>query len=57
MEVDGRMHIGDAKIAYLIKEHLQTEKKNQNKKKMVRATSKKRKGEEEGVASRSDFSF
>jgi len=43
------MHSGDAKITYLVREHLQTKEKNQNGRGRVRVWSRKGKGEEEGA--------
>jgi hypothetical protein len=49
MEVDGRMYSGDAKIADLVRERLQTKEKNQNGREMVGAESRKGKRDEEGT--------
>jgi hypothetical protein len=48
MEIDGQVYSGDVKIADLDREHLQTKRKNQNKRRMIRAGSRKKNEEEEG---------
>jgi hypothetical protein len=44
MELDGQIYSGDVKIVDLVKEHLQTKRKNQNERERIRAESRKKNG-------------